>query len=247
MFAIVTSRIEEMNNNSVIMNATFNRFDQLCDRLEKLIYPMKVERTSRVGVYEEAEQTLRGFIGQHQSVSDNIGLLLVIQRTPSPIFHSNQKKDKLGYIEEGKFNTAIFEAIDLAKKKKIKMIFAFPFNDPKILTAAENLYRIDKEIVDRINKFGSSFVNKADPHAHWANLRLYPLNNRTVQPLMVADKLIEIYVEEAEGEIVFIRAVDDEKAKDYFERYWKLTENVAPLSALNDLESITEKLSTQHL
>lgn len=243
MVAIVTSRYEEM----VIMGDTVKELSQLYGRFEKLIYPMKVEQTSRLGVYVEAVKTLRNFVAQHKNSHNDCGTLLIIQRTPSPIFHSDMQKDKPGYEEEKSFSAAIFDAIELAKQRKIKLIFAFPTNDPKTLNAAKDLHKIDPEIVKRINDFGATFVNEKNPHENWDYLRLYPLNNRTVQPLMVADKLMEIYIEETKDEIVFIRTVNEEITTNYFEKYWKLAEAVSPVSARGQLDSIKRALSQSEL
>lgn len=238
MVAIVTSRYEEM----IIMDDTVKDLSQLYGRFEKLIYPMKVEQTSRLGVYVEAVKTLRNFIAQHKSDRDQCGTLLIIQRTPSPIFHSEIQKDKPGYREEKNFKEAIFEAIKLAKQKRIKLVFAFSPNDQRTLNAAKDIYKIDQDIIKRINDFGATFVDDKNPHGNWDFLRLYPLNNRTVQPLMIADKLMEIYIEETKDEIVFIRTANEEITTNYFEKYWKLTEAVSPVSAKNELEGIKKQL-----
>jgi len=243
MVAIVTSRYEEL----IIMGNTVKDLSQLYGRFEKLIYPIKVEQTSRLGVYVEAVKTLRNFVVQHKSNRNDCGTLLIVQRTPSPIFHSDVQKDKPGYKEEKNFSEAIFEAIDLAKQRNIKLIFAFAANDPKTLNAAKDLYKIDQEIVKRISDFGAAFVSEKNPHENWDYLRLYPLNNRTVQPLMVADKLMEIYIEETKDEIVFIRTVNEEITANYFEKYWRLAEAISPVSARNELDSIKRALTQSEL
>ncbi len=240
MIAIITSRYEEM----LITRSTLKDISGLYTRFEKLIYPMKVEQTSRVGVYIEAAETLSKFLSEHKNSSNKDCALLIVQRTPSPIFHSDAQKDKLGHREEKKFSDAILEAAELARQGKINFVYAFPLNDAKTLNSSKEIYKIDKDIIGRINAFSSAFIGDKNAYEYWDNLRLYPLNNRAVQPLMVADKRMEIYIEEAKDEIVFIRTENEEISTSYFEKYWKLSDSVTPVSVQTSLKELVAALAT---
>lgn len=230
--SLVTSRYEEFKINTEMMNRTIGNLLSISDNLGNLISPVKVVPATRTGMYSEAIATMSYLLKKHESNNQVVpGWLLIVQRTPSSIFHSELQAQVPGYVEERNFKELLDKATELAKEGKIRMIFAFSISDPVFRDRFRHLLRNDPKAADRVRSFVSSFYNEEDPHRFWNSLRLYPMENRKAHPFIVADDIIGVWVEETEEDRTYMRAVDERVARVFFEKYWALSEAVPPTKA----------------
>jgi hypothetical protein len=123
MVALVTSRYEEIKYNSAFVariivqltNAEKSKLtdlNEVCAELKELSCPMKIEITDRPGSYEEANRTIKQFIDKYKEEGPSVrGLLLLMQRTPAPIFHTDKQEGMVGYKEEKAYIKLLDSAI----------------------------------------------------------------------------------------------------------------------------------------
>jgi len=230
--SLVTSRYEEIKYNSEMINSAIDNLCSVSNRFEGLISSVKVVPSNRAGMFTEAAATLKNLIEKHEKNDQTIpGSLLIVQRTPTPIFHSELQAQAPGYYEEKGFRELLDRAIALAKDAKIRMVFAFSVTEPAFREKIRQLLCNDPRAAERIRVFLSSFYGEGNSHKYWSNLRLYPMENRRGHPFMVADDVVEMWVEETEDDRTYIRAVDRSTAGQFFEKYWTLTGDVQPAKA----------------